>query len=66
MAIVPFTIVFMGATNARLLGLAKKGELSVSERSEGEALLRRWGWLNAVRGMLPLAGAVLAGFLVVA
>ncbi|KAF3050242.1 hypothetical protein E8E11_000573 [Didymella keratinophila] len=65
-AIVPFTIIFMGKTNARLLGLAKKEELTASESREGEALLKKWGFLNGVRSLLPLAGAVLAGFLVLA
>jgi len=65
-AIVPFTIIFMGKTNARLLGLAKKEELTASETREGGALLKKWGFLNGVRSLLPLAGAFLAGFLVLA
>lgn len=63
-AIVPFTIFFMSSTNTKLLSLAKKDELTSSDSREGEALLKRWTLLNGLRSFLPLAGAVLAGFLV--
>ena len=66
MAIVPFTIIFMGSTNAKLLSLAKKEELTASENQDGEALLKKWVSLNGMRSLLPLAGAVLAGVLVLA
>lgn len=65
-AIVPFTIVFMRETNARLLELVKKEELSASEGRDGEVLLKKWASLNSVRCLLPLAGAVLTGVSVLA
>lgn len=65
-AIVPFTIVSMGSTNAKLLSLAKKEGLTASEGREGEVLLEKWCSLNRVRSLLPLAGAVLTGFAVLA
>jgi hypothetical protein len=53
-AIVPFTVLFMGKTNARLLaGAAEAISMSVNEV---EMLLVSWTRLNAVRGMLPLVG----------
>ncbi|KAF1932181.1 DUF1772-domain-containing protein [Didymella exigua CBS 183.55] len=65
-AIVPFTIIFMGSTNAKLLSLAKKEELTASEGQDGEALLNKWASINGVRSLLPLAGAVLTGALILA
>jgi hypothetical protein len=65
-SIVPFTIIFMNSTNVKLLGLAKKEELTASESQDGEALLKKWVSLNAVRSLLPLAAAVLTGILVMA
>ncbi|KAG9578227.1 hypothetical protein KCU77_g13097, partial [Aureobasidium melanogenum] len=69
MAIVPFTIVFMRATNNRLLALsakAKKDEVSVSETEDVEGLLERWTVLNSLRGVLPMVGAVCACVAVIA
>lgn len=60
-SIVPFTIIFMGSTNDKLLRLAKKEDLTTSETQESEALLKRWAFLNAVRSSLPLAGALVTG-----
>ncbi|KAI4732792.1 hypothetical protein E4T50_16645 [Aureobasidium sp. EXF-12298] len=60
MAIVPFTIVYMRATNNELLALAakaKKDEVSVVETEDVEALLERWTALNRLRGVLPMVGA---------
>lgn len=65
-AIVPYTLIFMKSTNDKLLSLAKKEELTASESQDGEALLKRWVSLNGVRSLLPLAGAVLTGVLVLA
>ncbi|KAG9737537.1 DUF1772-domain-containing protein, partial [Aureobasidium melanogenum] len=61
MAILPFTIVFMRATNNKLLALAakaKKDEMSVTETEDVEGLLERWAALNRLRGVLPMVGAV--------
>lgn len=69
MAIVPFTIVFMRATNNELLGLAakaKKDEMSVAETEDVGGLLERWTTLNRVRGVLPMVGAVCAVVAVIA
>lgn len=68
-AIVPFTIVFMRATNNKLLALAakaKKDEVSVVETEDIEALLERWTALNRLRGFLPMVGAVCACVAVIA
>lgn len=60
-AIVPFTVAFMGRTNEKLLGMEAREVLSQSEGREGVEALGRWVALNAVRSLLPLAGAVVAG-----
>lgn len=60
-AIVPFTVAFMGRTNEKLLGMEAREMLSQSEGMEGVEALGRWVALNAVRSLLPLAGAVVAG-----
>jgi hypothetical protein len=64
--IVPFTIIFMKSTNDKLLRFAKKEELTASESQEGEALLKRWTFLNGVRSLLPLAGALLTSVVILA
>lgn len=67
--IVPYTLILMKSTNDKLHRFAKKAEkeeLSTYEIGESEQLLKRWGTLNAVRSLLPLTGAILAGVVVLA
>ncbi|CAG8128241.1 unnamed protein product [Penicillium salamii] len=63
LAIVPYTIIFIGPTNDRLSARAAgKDELvSTNETSEtsDDQLLRQWVVLNGIRGLLPFAGGVL-------
>lgn len=54
-------------TNNKLLRLAAKAEkedLSTTESTETEVLLKRWVLMNGVRSLLPLAGAVVAGVVI--
>ncbi|KAF3001343.1 hypothetical protein E8E13_005976 [Curvularia kusanoi] len=64
-SIVPFTVLFMRGTNEVLLGFAErvggKG-ISAGEGEEGARLMGRWMVLNGVRGVLPMLGAVVAGW----
>lgn len=62
--IVPYTLALMKGTNDRLLGFAKRDELTASESRESEELLKKWTVLNGVRSLLPLGAAVLTGALV--
>ncbi|THX18353.1 DUF1772-domain-containing protein [Aureobasidium pullulans] len=67
--LMPFTIAFMMGTNNKLLKYAekaKKDDLSVTETEDVDGLLKRWTFLNGVRGLFPLAGAVAAGIAIVA
>ena len=56
--IIPFTLIFMNATNQRLIA----GNEGRSKLGDGEirTLLGRWGDLNMVRGVFPFV-AVLVG-----
>ncbi|KAJ4134709.1 hypothetical protein NW768_004307 [Fusarium equiseti] len=58
-SIVPFTLIFMVPTNDLLMEAAA-GTLEASQEDVAK-LIGRWGVLNLVRSLLPLAGAV-AGF----
>jgi hypothetical protein len=58
-SIVPFTIIFMAPTND-LLMKAAAGTWEASQEDVAK-LIGRWGVLNLVRSLLPLAGAG-AGF----
>ncbi|KAJ4261549.1 hypothetical protein NW762_006977 [Fusarium torreyae] len=58
-AIVPYTLVFMQPTN-ELLFKAAAGTLGASQDDVAK-LIGRWGVLNLVRSLLPLAGTI-AGF----
>ena len=59
-SIIPFTILFMTPTNGALLAAAEgTSSLGVSEVS---GLVRRWGFLNLARSVLPLTGGLLAFF----
>ncbi|UNI23660.1 hypothetical protein JDV02_009467 [Purpureocillium takamizusanense] len=57
MGIVPFTLLVMADTNDKLHKLHKDGT-SGSEHHAKE-LLDRWGTMNFVRGLMPLAGSIL-------
>lgn len=54
-AIVPFTIVFMGSTNDALHSVAKGA--STLSGAQVSGLLDKWGALNLARSLFPLAGA---------
>lgn len=58
-AIVPFTIIFMKETNAKLH--LKADSSSVDAKRDGElfALLAKWQLLNSARALLPGIAAVL-------
>ncbi|KAM0349779.1 hypothetical protein ACHAPU_003610 [Fusarium lateritium] len=56
-AIVPFTIVFMSSTNS-LLFKAASGTLEASQDDVAK-LIGRWGVLNLIRSLLPLAGTMI-------
>lgn len=59
-SIVPYTLTFMQGTNNALFradDLAAKG--TEPARADAERLVRRWGKLNAIRALIPLAGGVL-------
>ncbi|KAF4955002.1 hypothetical protein FSARC_11960 [Fusarium sarcochroum] len=58
-AIVPYTVVFMSSTN-ELLFKAAAGTLGASQDDVAK-LIGRWGVLNLVRSLFPLAGTI-AGF----
>ncbi len=58
--IVPFTLTFMQSTNNALFradDLAIKG--TEPALAEAQRLVIRWGRLNAIRALIPLAGGVL-------
>lgn len=57
-AIVPYTMVFMGGTNEVLHRVA--GGLVNATQSETATLVRRWGALNIGRSFLPLIGALVS------
>ncbi|PYH46313.1 DUF1772 domain-containing protein [Aspergillus saccharolyticus JOP 1030-1] len=59
LSIVPFTAVVMQGTNAALIRLSESpAELTAQEEMESRELLKRWGWLNGARSILPLAGGL--------
>jgi hypothetical protein len=64
---IPFTLGFMQGTNnalsAKAAGAGKR-LLDQDDLAETEALLGKWTTLNALRGMLPLVGAVLGATVV--
>ncbi|KAJ0415808.1 DUF1772-domain-containing protein [Aspergillus carlsbadensis] len=59
LAVIPWTGLAMGKTNAALIECAESGWVS-DERSgeEVERLLWKWTWLNAARALFPLAGGL--------
>ncbi|RHZ48587.1 DUF1772 domain-containing protein [Aspergillus thermomutatus] len=56
--IIPFTLACMMGTNRSLEAKVGSKDEIEGTRTDVETLLRRWGVLNAVRGALPLVGAV--------
>lgn len=62
--IIPFTLIGMASTNGALMQVAG-GATSLSDDAT-RSLLLRWQGLNLVRSMLPLAGAVLGLWTLVA
>ncbi|ROW07772.1 hypothetical protein VMCG_03389 [Cytospora schulzeri] len=55
--IVPYTLIVMAPTNQALMNVAK-GVSSLGSEAV-EELLVKWKWLNLIRSMFPLAGALL-------
>lgn len=55
--IVPFTLLVMTDTNDKLHKLNKDG--TSGTEPQAKELLDRWGIMNFVRGLLPLAGTIL-------
>ena len=68
-AIVPYTLIFMAKTNARLTEKAREAgaldakehvtEVGLAKGTSAKELLDWWGVLNACRALFTLAGAVL-------
>ena len=56
MAIVPYTLLFMSPTNNALHAIA--GGAHIVAESEVTDLINKWGVLNLVRSLFPLAGGV--------
>jgi hypothetical protein len=60
LGIVPFTAVFMRATNNALVSKANMDAESANKSGdEIERLVNKWTTLNAIRSTLPLAGSIL-------
>lgn len=59
-SIIPFTFLTLGSINSSLIGAAK-GTVALS-KEQSDALIGRWGFLNVLRSLFPLAGAV-TGFI---
>ncbi|KAK6525435.1 hypothetical protein TWF694_005572 [Orbilia ellipsospora] len=58
--VVPFTLIFMGATNDKLHAVANG--VSVLSDASVLGLVDKWGWLNLVRSTLPLTATLVAGY----
>ncbi|KAL8797822.1 MAG: hypothetical protein Q9195_000174 [Heterodermia aff. obscurata] len=55
----PWTLLLMMGTNDRLSAIAGSGvEQEKVERREVEGLLKKWTWMNGVRGMMALVGGL--------
>ena len=54
LSIVPFTFIFMGGVNGRLLEQVERLTLGEGEIRE---LVKRWAELNLLRGVEPVVGA---------
>ncbi|KAE8362108.1 Noranthrone monooxygenase [Aspergillus caelatus] len=60
-SMVPYTWMFMNATNTALFHAEdrfEKGSVEISLQ-ESVRLVRKWDWLNTVRALFPLAGSVM-------
>lgn len=67
-SIMPYTWVVMSSTNSRLFELAARADgegLSGKEEAEARGCVERWGRLNFWRGMVPLVGGVVGGWVLV-
>lgn len=60
LGIIPFTGILMAETNRALLAAAAGGPGASLSSEAVRELLGRWGVLNFVRSLFPLAGALLA------
>ncbi|GIK03439.1 hypothetical protein Aspvir_007508 [Aspergillus viridinutans] len=58
--VIPFTLACIMGTNRALEAMVGSKDEIEASRTEVGSLLERWGVLNAVRGGLPLVGAVVA------
>lgn len=58
-AIVPYTIIFMGSTNQSLLDIAGGTAAGVFSYEDVTKLLLKWKGLNLLRAVLPLCGSIL-------
>lgn len=58
-AIVPYTVAVMGKTNAALLEAARGGAAAAASAAQVPSLVDRWGTMNLIRSLLPLAGSLL-------
>ncbi|PYI35345.1 DUF1772-domain-containing protein [Aspergillus indologenus CBS 114.80] len=60
LGIVPYTILTMRPTNNALIALAQSlKDLTAADETRSRDLLAKWTLLNGIRGLLPLAGAML-------
>ncbi|KAK2616769.1 hypothetical protein QQS21_000381 [Conoideocrella luteorostrata] len=57
-SIIPFTLLFMSSTNAALMEAASGA--SSLDGAQISDLIKKWGLLNMVRSLFPLAGGVVA------
>lgn len=55
--IAPFTLIVMARTNNTLIGVANGAVVSVGDEAARQ-LVQKWGGLNLMRSLLPLAGSV--------
>ncbi|CAK3772736.1 Noranthrone monooxygenase [Lecanosticta acicola] len=53
---IPYTWIFMAGTNTSLFAAAERG--GAADRVEAERLVGTWRFLNFVRALFPLSGAV--------
>lgn len=56
---IPWTLLVMIGTNSRLNSIAaSKVEQEKVSKEEVESLLKRWAWMNVLRGLLALVGGL--------
>ena len=62
---IPWTLIVMMSTNNRLVGIAgSKAEQAKVSKEEIVVLLKRWTWMNAVRGLFALVGGLVGALAV--